>query len=102
MKNLCNSCPHGKRREECHTLCSEAEIYANQDYVGRERAFNILGIKKWRGAIQFRVPTDPKEKAREVMILHRHGYTDEDISIHLECSPGFIHEVLDWDNGEKA
>jgi len=94
MKNLCNHCPYGKLREECDTLCPEAEAWANKDHIGREKAFNIPGIKAWRGTIQTRVPTDYEGKAREVKILRKQGYSYRDISIHVECSLSFIHRVL--------
>lgn len=97
MKNLCDSgnCPHGKNRETCTELCLEAVMYADQDYVGREQAFNIPGIQMSKGAIRFRVPTNPEDRAREAMILHKQGKSYEEISIHLECDEDFIREVLD-------
>ena len=97
MKNLCDkgNCPHGKDRKTCTELCKEAEDYANIDYVGREKAFNIRGFEKIRGAIKFRVPTDPEEKAHEIRLLRRTGKSYKDISIHLECTEVLVREVLD-------
>ena len=95
MKNLCDSgnCPHGKSRETCTELCLEAVMYADQDYVGREQAFNIRGLQ--RGNMQFRVPTNPEDKAKEAWLLYKQGKSVEDISIHLECDENFIREVLE-------
>lgn len=96
MKNLCSdNCPHGKTRKTCTELCLEAALYADQDYIGHERAFNIPGITKLGGAIQFRVPVTPEEKAKEASLLYRQGKSYKEISIHLECDEDFIREVLD-------
>ena len=95
MKNLCDSCPHVKSRETCSELCAEALAYADQDYIGRERAFNIHGIQISNGAIRFRVPINPEEKAHEAWLLHKQGKSYEEISIHLECDEDFIREVLE-------
>lgn len=92
MKDLCSSCP---KRDSCTTLCNQAREYADQDYVGHEKAFNIPGITKLGGVIQFRVPTNPEDKAREAWLLHRRGKSYEEISIHLECDEAFIREVLE-------
>jgi len=67
----------------------------NQDYVGREKAFNIRGLQ--RGNMQFRVPTNPEDKAKEAWLLYKQGKSVEDISIHLECDETFIREVLEDD-----
>ena len=97
MKNLCDSsnCPHGKNRETCTELCPEALAYADQDYIGHEKAFNIPGITKQGGVIQFRVPTNPEDKAREAVLLQRQGKSYEEIAVHLECDENFIREVLE-------
>ena len=97
MKNLCdsNNCPHGKNREICTELCAEALEYADQDYIGHEKAFNIPGITKQGGTIQFRVPTKPEDRAKEAWLLHKQGKSVKDISIHLECNESFIREVLE-------
>jgi len=99
MKNLCDSanCPHGKSRETCDTLCPEAEEYANMDYVGYEKAFNIHGVMKWKGAGLFRDSEDPRERVKAIQLFHRQGKSYEDISIHLECDEDFIREVLEDD-----
>ena len=97
MKNLCNNCPHGKDRETCSELCAEALAYADQDYVGREKAFNIPGLQTSKGSIQFRVPEKPEEIAMEAFLLRKQGKSYGDIAIHLECSEHFLREVLDED-----
>lgn len=90
MKNLCSKCP---KRDTCTELCSEALAYVDQDYVGIQQAFKISAARKW----QFRVPVKPEDKAKAIEILHRQGYSDEDISIHLETSIEFIRDILDED-----
>ena len=90
MKNLCSNCP---KRNSCDTLCEQAREYADQDYVGREQAFNIRGLQ--RGNMRFRVPTNPEDKAKEAWLLYKQGKSYEDISIHLECDEDFIREILE-------
>ena len=99
MKNLCSSCSQKNACIEHYQktgqlLCDIGNEYANQDYVCREKAFNIPGIKSLKGVIQTRVPVDYEEKAREILILRKQGKTYKDISIHLECSPTFVFNVL--------
>ena len=92
MQGYCSHCP---KRETCTIPCDKILEYADQDYVGREQAFNIHGVKTWKGAIQFRVPINPEDRAKEAWLLHKQGKSIEDISIHLECDENFIREVLE-------
>ena len=71
---LCDDCP---KKDICQTLCPEAELYANQDYVPQKQlVFTHQNIKKW-----------PEKDARR-------AYTVTEMAILNALADGLTRECI--------
>ena len=93
MINYCVRCPHGKTRETCAVLCSEADEYAGQDYVSpHEKAVGLIGFGR---GIELSVPKTRRGKYLLIRDLLLDGKSFEDISIHVECDEKMVEDVYE-------